>query len=186
LSKSVEEQISRELLLERSLVENRQLPISSYNYSAVRDRLLRRGIEVSLTTIIERAKVLGCHRPRPKKKAHEREVITAAIGALIQHDASHHLWSPYAKENGHSSVPLMITAVRSSLLTSLRKRLPGLISRPQKLSYAGMVSLYATMLTPYVSFASYVTVIASGTELSLKRTRLHHNGNRFLQLSMWT
>jgi len=98
LSKSVEEQISRELLLERSLLENRQLPISSYIYSAVRDRLLRRGIEVSLTTIIERAKVLGCHRPRPKKKAHEREVITTAIGALIQHDASHHLWSPYAPE----------------------------------------------------------------------------------------
>jgi len=98
LSKPVEEQIRRELLLERSLVENRQLPISSYNYSAVRDRLLRRGIEVSLTTIIERAKVLGCHCPRPKKKAHEREVITTAIGALIQHDASHHLWSPYGKE----------------------------------------------------------------------------------------
>lgn len=26
------------------------------------------------------------------------EVVTTAIGALIQHDASHHRWSPYAKE----------------------------------------------------------------------------------------
>jgi hypothetical protein len=25
-------------------------------------------------------------------------VVTTAIGALIQHDASHHRWSPYAKE----------------------------------------------------------------------------------------
>jgi hypothetical protein len=32
------------------------------------------------------------------KKAHDREVITTAIGALIQHDGSHHRWSPYARE----------------------------------------------------------------------------------------
>ena len=64
----------------------------------MRDRLAGQGIEVSLPTIIDRAKELGCHKPRKKKKAHDREVVTAAVGALIQHDASHHLWSPYAPE----------------------------------------------------------------------------------------
>jgi hypothetical protein len=53
---------------------------------------------VSLSTIIDRAKGLGCYQPRPKQKAHDREVVTTAIGALVQHDASHHRWSPYAKE----------------------------------------------------------------------------------------
>ena len=33
-----------------------------------------------------------------KGKAHDREVLTASIGALVQHDASLRLWSPYAKE----------------------------------------------------------------------------------------
>ena len=45
-----------------------------------------------------RAKDFGCHQPHPKKKAHDCEVVTTAIGALIQHDASHHRWSPYARE----------------------------------------------------------------------------------------
>jgi len=65
---------------------------------AIRDRLADRGIIVALSTIIDRAKGLGCYQPQPKKKVHDREVITTAIGALIQHDGSHHRWSPYAKE----------------------------------------------------------------------------------------
>jgi len=96
LPRATEDDIRRELLREKALVDNRDLPISSYNYTALRDRLQRRGIDVSLPTIIDRAKALGCHQGRPKKKAHDREVVTTAVGALIQHDASHHLWSPYA------------------------------------------------------------------------------------------
>jgi len=98
LTRSAEKEVEKELRLEKSLIEDRDLPISSYNYSAIRDRLRKRGITISLPTIIERAKRLGCYQAKPKKKAHEREVITTAIGALIQHDASHHRWSPYAKE----------------------------------------------------------------------------------------
>ena len=91
-----EKVLHHELLREKTLVENRQLPISSYNYSALRDRLQRQGLDVSLPTIIDRAKRWDCYKSRPKKKIHDREVITTAPGALIQHDASHHLWSPYA------------------------------------------------------------------------------------------
>ena len=94
----VEAAIEWELLREKALLEDPELPISDYNYSALRDRLLKQGITVSLNTIIDRAKKLGCHQPRRKKKAHDREVLTASIGALIQHDGSTHRWSPFAEE----------------------------------------------------------------------------------------
>ena len=98
LPASAEKEIEREIMLEKGLIEDSSLPITAYNYSAIRDRLAKRGIIVSSPTIIDRAKGLGCYQPHPRKKAHDREVITTAIGALIQHDASHHRWSPYAKK----------------------------------------------------------------------------------------
>jgi hypothetical protein len=93
----VEAEIERELLRDKALVEDRRLPISSYNYSAARDRLYKNDISVSLTTIIDRAKRLDCYKPQSKRQVHDREVLTASIGALIQHDASVHLWSPFAQ-----------------------------------------------------------------------------------------
>ena len=98
LPASTEREIEVELMLEKGLVEDPSLPISGYNYSAVRDRLAKHHIKIALSTIIGRARSLGCYQPHPKKKAHDREVVTTAIGALVQHDASHHKWSPYAGE----------------------------------------------------------------------------------------
>ena len=98
LSAQVEAEIEEALLEERQLVENPDLPISGYNYSALRDRLANKGIIVSLNTIINRAKHLDCYKPRRKRKVHDREVLTASIGALVQHDASTHRWSPLAEE----------------------------------------------------------------------------------------
>ncbi|HUL31516.1 MAG TPA: hypothetical protein VLZ03_13775, partial [Thermodesulfobacteriota bacterium] len=98
LSVEAEAAIAKELLREKELIENPELPITSYNYTAMRDRLEKKGVEVSVNTIIQRAKVLNCYQPRPKKKIHDREVITTAIGALVQHDASTHHWSPFAAE----------------------------------------------------------------------------------------
>jgi len=98
ISPEAEAAIERELGREKALLDDPELPISSYNYSALRDRLKKQGIEISLNTIIDRARKLGCHQPPRKKKAHDREVLTASPGALIQHDGSHHLWSPLAKE----------------------------------------------------------------------------------------
>jgi len=106
LPAAAEKEIESELILEKGLIEEPTLPITTYNYSAIRDRLAKRGVKVSSPTIIARAKSLGCYQPHPKKKAHDREVVTTAIGTLIQHDASHHRWSPYARE-------------RRSLITSL-------------------------------------------------------------------
>jgi len=98
LTVETEAAIKRALLAERALVEDKDLPISSYNYSAMRDRLRDQGAEVSVPTIIKHAKQLGCYQPRKKRKVHAREVLTASIGALVQHDSSLHLWSPFSKE----------------------------------------------------------------------------------------
>jgi hypothetical protein len=98
LGMKIEIAIAHELKREKELVEDPRLPITSYNYSAVRDRLLKQDIQVSVPTIIQRAKQLDCYKPQRKHKVHTREVVTTAIGALIQHDASIHLWSPYASE----------------------------------------------------------------------------------------
>jgi hypothetical protein len=98
LSTTVEIEIAKGLIREKELVEDKRLPISGYNYSALQDRLREKGTTVSVTTIIQRAKVMDCYKPRRKGKAHDHEVLTASIGALVQHDASLHLWSPYAKE----------------------------------------------------------------------------------------
>lgn len=69
LPQSTEEAIERELRREKSLVEDKRLPISGSNYSAVRDRLAKAGVSVSLTTVIDRAQDLDCYkrlaRPRP-------------------------------------------------------------------------------------------------------------------------
>lgn len=98
LSASTEDEIAKALRLEKSLIDDRDIPITFYNYSAIRDRLRKKGIRVSVPTIIKRAKAMGCHRGKARKKTHDQEVLTTATGALIQHDASHHLWSPYASE----------------------------------------------------------------------------------------
>jgi hypothetical protein len=98
LSVKIEAEIEKELLREKQIVEDKHLPISGYNYSALRDRLKKKGIKVSVTTIIDRAQRLDCYKPCKKRKVHNRKVLTASIGVLIQHDLSLHLWSPFAQE----------------------------------------------------------------------------------------
>lgn len=75
-----------------------QLPISSYNYSALRDRLKKQGIEICLNTIIGRARKLGYDQPSKEKQTHDRETLIASPGAFIQHGGSHHVPSSFAKE----------------------------------------------------------------------------------------
>lgn len=99
LSAEVEEKIRIELQRDKELVENKELPISTYNYAALTDRLKKSGMTVSTTTIIKRAIQQGCYLPKKRRKdRHDREVITAAIGDLVQHDASLHKWSPFAPD----------------------------------------------------------------------------------------
>src|SRR5690349_21012998 len=59
LSEAAEQQIAQELVREKQLVDDPQLPITSYNYTALRDRLQKKKIRVSVPTIIQRAKQLS-------------------------------------------------------------------------------------------------------------------------------
>lgn len=60
LDKKVEDKIIKALEQEKKLIENKENPIRDYNYSFIKETLQRKqGIEVSLTTIINRAKKMN-------------------------------------------------------------------------------------------------------------------------------
>ncbi len=99
ISPDIEQNILKELSTEKKIIQNKEIPLKSYNYSYIRDRL--KGTyhqKVSLPTIIDRAKRHGFYLKRPQRILHDREVLTQYAGELIQHDASHHLWAPAAQE----------------------------------------------------------------------------------------
>jgi len=96
---SIEKNIINELQMDKKLIADKDITMKSYNYSYIKDRLGTKYKQtVSLPTIINRAKKHGFYDNKPRKKAHDREVLTNHVGELIQHDSSHHKWSPYAKE----------------------------------------------------------------------------------------
>lgn len=96
ISKDAETAIIEELKSEKKLIDNKDIAIKTYNYSAVQELLEEKHkITISLSTIINRAKNNGYYAGKPPKKIHDREVLTNLAGEMLQHDSSHHLWSPY-------------------------------------------------------------------------------------------
>lgn len=99
ISPVIEQNILKELSIDKKIIEDKEIPLKSYNYSFIKDRLRTTYHQkVSLPTIIDRAKKHGFYLKKPKKTAHDREVLTRYVGELIQHDASHHLWAPASRE----------------------------------------------------------------------------------------
>jgi len=97
ISKEIEDSIMKELQIEKGLIADPEVPLRSYNYSYIKDRLSASyDQKVSTPTIIDRAKKGGFYLKKPKRKDHDREVLTNYVGELIQHDSSHHRFSPYA------------------------------------------------------------------------------------------
>jgi len=96
IGEKLENIILAELKKEKALIDNKDIAVSNYNYSSVRDDIVKKyQVNVSVPTIINRAQDYGFYQPRPAKKIYDREVITNFTGELIQHDSSHHLWSPF-------------------------------------------------------------------------------------------
>jgi len=95
---AIEENIVKELQIDKQAIEDKNVPLQYYNYSYIKDRLKKvYRQKVSLPTIINRAKKHDFYIPRKEhKKIHDREVLTNYIGELIQHDASYHLFAPQA------------------------------------------------------------------------------------------
>ena len=95
----IEQTILKELAIEKEIIRDKEIPLTSYNYSYIRDRLRKTYRQkVSLNTIINRAKKHGFYLKKPQRRIHDREVLTRYAGELIQHDSSHHLWAPVAQE----------------------------------------------------------------------------------------
>ena len=99
ISPIIEQTILKELSIDNKIIQNKEIPLKSYNYSFIKDRLrVTYHQKVSLPTIIDRAKKHGFYLKKPKKTAHDRELLTHYAGELIQHDSSHHLWAPASQE----------------------------------------------------------------------------------------
>jgi len=147
IPKAVEVNILRELAIEKTLIEDKDVPIRSYNYSYIKDRLEREYKQkVSLSTIIAKARENDFYFRKSKRTIHDREVLTNYAGELIQHDSSYHLWAPNAKEKWY-----LITSLddysRYMLYAQLLKK---------ETSWAHIVALETMILTHGLPFSYYV------------------------------
>ncbi len=98
IAPEIQENIIKELSIDKKAIRNKDIPLYRYNYSYVQKRLAKNYKQsVALSTVIRHARANHFALPkRPKQKAHDREVLTTHTGELIQHDASYHLWAPDA------------------------------------------------------------------------------------------
>ena len=146
IRKHLEKIIIKQLETEKKMIENKDIPIKFYNYSYIKDQILKQHQEkVSVTTIIKRAKEHNFYIPKPQRKTHDREVLTNYAGELIQHDSSYHLWSPYAENKWY-----LITSVddysRYMLYAALSEK---------ESSWAHILALESVFLTHGVPFKYY-------------------------------
>jgi hypothetical protein len=147
ISAEIEQNILKELAIEKRIIRNKEVPLSTYNYSYIKDRLRKTYRQkVSLNTIIHRAKKHGFYLKKPQRAIHDREVLTRYAGELIQHDSSHHLWAPAAKEKWY-------------LITSLddysRFLLYAVLVRKET-SWTHILALQTVILRHGLPFAYYV------------------------------
>lgn len=96
IAPEIQENILKELAIDKKAIENKDIPLYRYNYSYIQKRLENEYDQsAALSTIIKYAKANNFYLPKRKKpKSHDREVLTTHAGELIQHDASYHLWAP--------------------------------------------------------------------------------------------
>jgi len=147
IPQNTERNIIKELKIEKKLIQDKNVPLRSYNYSYIKDRLEKKYKQkVSLPTIIDRAKKNDFYLKKPKRTAHDREVLTNYAGEIIQHDSSYHKWSPYAKEKWY-----LITSLddfsRYLLYAKLLKK---------ETSWSHICALQAVLLKHGLPFSYYV------------------------------
>ncbi len=74
---AIEKNILKELLVDKQAIQNKDIPLQCYNYSYVKERLLKKYVQtISLPTVIDRAKKHGFYLKTRMRKIHDREVIT--------------------------------------------------------------------------------------------------------------
>lgn len=147
IPEAVEANILKELSIEKKLIEDKNIPIRSYNYSYIKDCLEKKYKQkVALSTIIAKARKNDFYFKKPKRTIHDREVLTNYTGELIQHDSSCHLWAPDAGEKWY-----LITSLddfsRYIFYAKLLKR---------ETSWAHIMALEAMFLKYGLPFSYYV------------------------------
>jgi len=147
ISKALEKNMLLELSIDKDMIHNKDVPLTSYNYSYIKDRLKEKYRQkVSLPTIIDRAKRHGFYLKKSKRTLHDREVLTRYAGELIQHDTSHHLWAPASQEKWY-------------LITSLddysRFMLYAILTK-QETSWAHILALQTVILRYGLPYSYYV------------------------------
>lgn len=99
IAPAIEKNILKELKATKTFIENKSIPIWSYNYSFIKKDLeIKHRQKVSLQTVINKAKQHGFYIKSKEHKAHDRMVITNNVGELTQHDASFHRFSPLVED----------------------------------------------------------------------------------------
>jgi hypothetical protein len=84
IAPDIENNILKELQVEKYLIKNKEVPVKYYNYIYIKDLLEQKYSQrVSLPTIIDRAKRNNFYFLRPKRKTHDKEVLTNYLGELI-------------------------------------------------------------------------------------------------------
>ena len=84
ISPKIEQTILKELSIEKKIIQDKEIPLKSYNYSYIKDRLRATYHQkVSLPTIIDRAKKHGFYLKKPKRTLHDREVLTRYAGCCF-------------------------------------------------------------------------------------------------------
>ena len=95
---AIEKNILKELKTTKTFIDDKSMPVWSYNYSFIKKDLeASKNLKVSLQTIINKAKQHGFYIQTKPHKAHDREVITNNVGELTQHDSSFHRFSPWVE-----------------------------------------------------------------------------------------
>src|SRR3989337_3475405 len=148
ITPGIEENLIKELSIEKELIGDENVPIKSYNYSYIKDLLVKKYNQtVSLPTIIDRAKKNDFYlKKRPKRTVHDREVLTNYIGEMIQHDSSYHLWSPPAKEKWY-----LVTS-----LDDFSRFILYAIFLKKETSWAHILALETVILSYGLPFSYYV------------------------------
>jgi hypothetical protein len=147
IPEELEKNMLREFSIEKGIIQNKDVPLTWYNYSYIKDRLREEYQQkVSLPTIIDRAKKHGFYLKKPKRSIHDREVLTRYVGELIQHDASYHLWAPAAQEKWY-----LITS-----LDDYSRLLLYAVLVKQETSWAHILGLQSVILRHGLPYAYYV------------------------------
>ena len=77
IAPEIQDNIIKELTIDKKAIQNKDIPLYRYNYSYIQKRLKKNyGQSVAVSTVIQHAKANGFYMPRPKHKSHDREVLT--------------------------------------------------------------------------------------------------------------